>query len=537
MPGRQLTSLAARLDRLLPDRGYPRTYPWRKVYVAVLAGADLAAVALAFFLAYALNFWALGKTPESDFYLPALGLLLAGTFFALKALGRYEDRRLMREASDLGEVLAAVSLAFAAVVVVAYAAKAKELSRLFLGSYLLLALFLVPLARRQLKLLRMRLRASGLDLTRVIVLGHNPTAETLLGKLTAHAEWPLTPIAVVGDQWAGRWRSGVRVLRGEHGLERYLRVSRADEVIVCKPEAPIEELAMLLADLKRLGVRSRVVSHEFEVLRTKLGLPFDEVGGIPVIDFPLRPFRGWRAGLKRTVDIGGASLVLLLGLPVWVLIGLAVLVTSGRPIFFLQERVGRDGRPFRMFKFRTMRSDGGGSAVEGRPAGNVMRGPMLKIPGDRRVTWIGRWLRRFSIDEMPQILNVLRGEMSLVGPRPPIPAEVRCYKPWHRLRLEGRMGMTGLWQIFGRDLLDFDHVVAMDIYYLSQGSLFLDYRIMLKTAAVVLSGRPDPREAGRAQTGAGAKPPDGSDDAPVSADASRAPSEGKADVPERREAP
>ena len=99
------------------------------------------------------------------------------------------------------------------------------------------------------------------------------------------------------------------------------------------------------------------------------------------------------------------------------------------------------------------------------------------------------------------------------------------------------MGMTGLWQIFGRDLLDFDHVVAMDIYYLSQGSLFLDYRIMLKTAAVVLSGRPDPREAGRAQAGAGAKPPDGSDDAPVSADASRAPSEGKADAPERREAP
>ncbi len=273
-----------------------------------------------------------------------------------------------------------------------------------------------------------------------------------------------------------------------------MKVARADEVVICKPDAPLAELAGTLAELRRLGIRARVVSRSFSVLGRKLRLQFDEIDGIPVIDYPLRPFRGLRAAVKRGVDVVGAGLILLLGLPLWAAIAAGILITGGRPVIFAQERVGTGGRTFLMLKFRTMRNGGGagGDAPDG--TGNVMRGPMFKAPGDARVTWLGKWLRRFSLDEIPQVVNVLAGQMSLVGPRPPLPAEVAEYEPWHHGRLEGRVGMTGMWQIFGRDLLDFDQVALMDIYYLSQGALFLDYRILLRTAGVVLAGRPDPRE-------------------------------------------
>ncbi len=494
MFGRWITALAARLDRVLPDNAYPRRYPWRKLYFAVAVLADMLMVTCACAASYGLTFHVIGRQPVGAHYPAALIILLVTAFLALKACGRYEDRRLMYAGSDLGEVVKALLAAFAVSVILLFGIKGLHVSRMFLGLYLLLSLFLVTLARRQLKRLRMRLRSAGLDLTRAIIVGHNQTADRLLQRLSSHPDWPLTPVAVVGNEWKERRRHDVKVLRHERGLVRYIKAARADEVIICKPDAPLAELAGTLATLKRLGIRSRVVSRSFSVLREKLGLQFDEIDGIPIIDYALRPFHGGRAAVKRAVDIVGAGLILILGLPLWLAIAAGVLVTSGRPLIFTQERVGSGGRTFPMFKFRTMRNGGGANGDAPGGSGNVMRGPMFKSPGDARVTWLGKWLRRFSLDEVPQMVNVLVGHMSLVGPRPPLPDEVAEYESWHRERLSGRVGITGMWQIFGRDLLEFDQVALMDIYYLSQGSLFLDYRILLRTAGVVLAGRPDPRE-------------------------------------------
>ncbi len=207
---------------------------------------------------------------------------------------------------------------------------------------------------------------------------------------------------------------------------------------------------------------------------------------LPVVAFP-RP-RGARV-IKRAIDIAGAVLGLVLAAPVMLLIALAVRISSRGPVMFAQERCGLGGRRFRFYKFRTMVAD-----AEHRRAElvhlNEMRGPMFKISRDPRITRLGAVLRKSSLDELPQLWNVLRGEMSLVGPRPPIPEEVARYDAHQFQRLAVIPGITGLWQVSGRSTInDFETWLALDLAYARRWSLWLDLRILAKTVIVVLSGR------------------------------------------------
>jgi lipopolysaccharide/colanic/teichoic acid biosynthesis glycosyltransferase len=200
--------------------------------------------------------------------------------------------------------------------------------------------------------------------------------------------------------------------------------------------------------------------------------------------------RGRTEGLtrpvKRAIDVAGAVLGLVLLSPFFALVALLILVVDGRPVLFRQERVGQHGRPFTLLKFRTMVPD-----AEARLADlgtrNEINGPGFKITEDPRLTRTGRFLRRSSLDELPQLWNVLKGEMSLVGPRPPLPDEVADYEGWHRRRLEVRPGITGLWQITARREGEFDRWVELDVAYIDNWSLTLDVRILLRTIPVVLA--------------------------------------------------
>ena len=190
--------------------------------------------------------------------------------------------------------------------------------------------------------------------------------------------------------------------------------------------------------------------------------------------------------VKRAIDVAGAVLGLVLLSPFFALGALLILVIDGRPVLFRQERVGQHGRLFTLLKFRTMVPD-----AEARLADlgtrNEIRGPGFKITEDPRLTRTGRFLRRSSLDELPQLWNVLKGEMSLVGPRPPLPDEVADYEGWHRRRLEVRPGITGLWQITARREGEFDRWVELDVAYIDNWSLALDVRILLRTIPVVLA--------------------------------------------------
>jgi len=214
-----------------------------------------------------------------------------------------------------------------------------------------------------------------------------------------------------------------------------------------------------------------------------------DVAGLPAISFSVHGRHArWQFALKRALDVAGALAALLITLPVWIAVAIAIKLDSPGPIFFVQPRCGRYGRPFPFLKFRTMVTD-----AEARKAAlrkqNEKSGPVFKMQRDPRVTRVGRILRKYSLDELPQLLNVLAGHMSLVGPRPPVPSEVEKYELDHRGRLSMRPGITCLWQVSGRNEIEFEDWVKLDIEYVERWSLLLDLQILLATFPAVISGR------------------------------------------------
>jgi exopolysaccharide biosynthesis polyprenyl glycosylphosphotransferase len=214
----------------------------------------------------------------------------------------------------------------------------------------------------------------------------------------------------------------------------------------------------------------------------------DDFCGKPLLVFRTTPDLSWQLVFKRLIDIVGALVGLaVLGPLVMLPAAVAIKLTSPGPILFRQRRSGLHGRLFTMYKFRSMVDNAEMLRVE-LETFNEMSGPVFKMTRDPRVTPVGRFLRKTSIDELPQLWNVLRGEMSLVGPRPPIPSEVQQYDAWHRRRLSMKPGLTCLWQISGRNQIGFDHWMKLDLQYIDNWSLWLDFKILMRTIPVVLSG-------------------------------------------------
>ncbi|UCH84191.1 MAG: sugar transferase [Candidatus Latescibacterota bacterium] len=210
---------------------------------------------------------------------------------------------------------------------------------------------------------------------------------------------------------------------------------------------------------------------------------------------------GFAAVAKRAIDVVASLFVLVFGLPFYLLLALLIKLTSHGPVLYVQDRIGENQRPFKMYKFRTMTNGNNDRAhrvfardfINGQCKGNGngnngSNGNIFKIVDDPRVTSIGRFLRKTSLDELPQFFNVLKGEMSIVGPRPPLNYEIDHYQEWHKRRLTVRPGLTGLWQVSGRSTVPFDEMVMLDLYYIDTWSLLLDVKIMVRTLPVMLSG-------------------------------------------------
>jgi len=231
-----------------------------------------------------------------------------------------------------------------------------------------------------------------------------------------------------------------------------------------------------------------VVDGDYAIATPRLFIPADTTR-----------YFGGQARLKRAVDIVCASVMLLVGAPLMVIIALLVKRSGPGPVLFVQQRLGRDGRPFDFYKFRSMQHNSD-DAIHRQFAAMFINGdddgcsgtndgdPVFKMKQDPRVTAIGAWLRKTSLDELPQLFNILKGEMSLVGPRPPISYEIENYQPWHMERLKAVPGLTGLWQVSGRSSVSFDDMVRMDIRYINDWSIWKDLFILLKTVPVVLKG-------------------------------------------------
>lgn len=270
-----------------------------------------------------------------------------------------------------------------------------------------------------------------------------------------------------------------------HELPLLLVNRIVDEVIFSVDSSRLASLEEIFLHCDEQGVRTRVAIDFFPHVNSEITL--DRVAGAPLLTFSAAPLEDVRLLVKRFFDLAVSALTLLLFAPFIAAVAAAVKFTSGGPVLYRQERCGLNGRKFTMYKFRSMVENA--DELKVRYEHLSARSVAFKIPQDPRVTSIGRWLRKFSIDEVPQLYNVLRGEMSIVGPRPPLPEEVEHYELWQKRRLRMRPGLTCIWAVCGRDHIDFNSWMRMDISYIENWSLKLDWSIILRTIPHVLAGK------------------------------------------------
>ncbi len=349
--------------------------------------------------------------------------------------------------------------------------------------------------------LQMFARQRQLNLIPTLVVGQGPEAALCIKEMRGRPSLGYRVIGVVENsavEGPGQATyEGVPVISNLAGLPDAIRDSGANEVIIADPRVDGDALFdVMMRSGRRRGVEFRIAPSLFNCLPRKTEI--DQIGALPMIRLFREPLSNAARIVKRVSDLVIAVLALALLLPLWPIIAVLIKWNSKGPSFFKQERVGMDGRIFLVYKFRTMHVDSDHTIHEeyqrmfiaGRAEANLgdAERPAYKLPADPRITRVGRWLRRTSLDEVPQLFNVLLGDMSVVGPRPPIPYEVEAYEMAHRKRLDMKPGLTGLWQVSGRNRLPFEEMVRLDLFYIENWSLLLDLKIILRTVLVILRG-------------------------------------------------
>ena len=345
--------------------------------------------------------------------------------------------------------------------------------------FLAIALVLIPTFRG---ILRTWVLPAVMAPRRTIIVGAGPVGQLVRRKIHAHPEYGLDLVGFVDD------REHELRLGSVNELTRLVDEREIDWVVIADSDAPYDETLALLRGVRRPDVHLSIVPTYFELFASNATI--EDIEGMPVVSLPpLRLSRTVRA-LKRGVDIVASGLGLLVLSPLLVGCAIAIKLDSKGPVFFRQRRHGRGGTEFRIFKFRTMVQDAEAQRFA-LAAQNDMEGggPLFKLHEDPRVTRVGRFLRKSSIDELPQLINVLKGEMSLVGPRPFVVHESEQITGWAGRRLETTPGITGLWQVLGRNDIPFEEMVKLDYIYVTNWSLWWDIKILCQTIPVVLARR------------------------------------------------
>ncbi|MBC7782129.1 MAG: sugar transferase [Proteobacteria bacterium] len=411
------------------------------------------------------------------------GTFMIGWHYILASRGLYDSRRIGSMAKELGEVIIACALATGLLIVELVLLDARAASRLLVLNVFAVLLTLVSLSRLAMRVGLHRLRTNGRNLRFVLIVGTGPRARRLVAAISAAPELGYRIVGFVDD--VDLLTDGSRVLGGFDDLPRLLSANVIDEIFVALPIRSLYAQTQQVAlEAEKQGVPVMLLPDLFtmQLARTRVGL----VGDNPVVRFITGPEIGGRMAVKRALDVLAAASALIALAPVLIVIGLAVRYTSAGPALFRQARVGQTKRPFAMYKFRTMTVDAEKQQASFE-AQNEADGAAFKIRNDPRVTPLGRFLRRTSLDELPQLFNVLRGEMSLVGPRPlPLRDVERFREDWQRRRFSVLPGLTCLWQLSGRSNVDFQRWMELDLEYIDNWSLALDMKILLRTVPVVL---------------------------------------------------
>ncbi len=402
----------------------------------------------------------------------------------------YRSKRLSEQSKEILDVLKATSTGAILIWIEALFFKINFITIYVVIFFFLSATVITVASRVVLRYLLRKVRSRGRNRRHVLILGTNPRAVQFTEKLLASPELGYYLVGFADDAWWGLDKfkqNKYRLVCDLNNFQTFIRNNIIDEVIVALPlKSFYDQASRLISICDEQGIGVRYVSSLFDV-------EFPDAKKNHLEKYSLIPLTsstiyGYPSTLKRLIDLVLSSGLLFLTIPIFVVAALAVKLTSSGPIFFAQTRIGFGKRKFRLYKFRTMNTDAAEKQAELEGL-NEVRGPVFKIKDDPRITSLGRYLRKYSIDELPQLINVLKGDMSIVGPRPLPERDYNGFsEDWHRRRFSVRPGLTCLWQVQGRSNIAFDKWMELDMEYIDKWTLWLDFKILAKTIPTVLKG-------------------------------------------------
>jgi exopolysaccharide biosynthesis polyprenyl glycosylphosphotransferase len=448
---------------------------------------DLIVVLGAFYGAYRVRAPAGGLSAFKD-YLWVMLVVVPTWYFLLARYGLYASIRTTPLRQLLVSLLKVHVIGGVIVASTIFLLEPRGFSRFLFGYFLAFSFLLLSLEKVTIKLGLGYIRVLGYNFRNILIVGTEEKARDFVRLIEEHADWGLRLVGLI-RMWDDEIISDLHEYPVVGKLDELVVICRqnpVDEVVFCVTKESVAELEEAILSLEEMGITVRMLLDFYDVSasRTELSLFHGE---IPMLTFYSKTFDAEQLLLKRFLDIIGAMVGLVLTVLLFPFIVLAIKLDSPGPLFFFQERVGENGRIFKCWKFRSMYVDAEERKKELLHL-NEMNGALFKIRNDPRITRVGAFLRRTSLDELPQFWNVLRGEMSLVGTRPPTPDEVAIYENWQRRRICIKPGITGLWQVSGRnEIRHFDEVVRLDLEYIDRWNLWLDIKILLKTVLVVFA--------------------------------------------------
>jgi len=466
------------------------------IYGIFMMISDIVFFALALSLSFYIRFY----TGESAKIVSAYGVegnyLLYSVIFIISAVlifflyRLYDWDGIYKGSGYYFKIFKAISINIVILIVVGYLVEAFTFSRIYMLLLFILGMVFLVASRFLILFVTQRLIGKLKLYSNTLIIGLDSNVKRIENTINRNPGESFNIIGYVDNRKSLKAQaakySDYNILGSLDNLKEIVLNNKIQRIIISSKKYKYFEILDILEELKGLDLLVLMFPGYFEFSIRRMSMR--DVSGIPLIHISNIGFYGINLFYKNLIDYILGSIFFIIFIPLYLIVALLIKVNSKGPVFYKQKRYTKDFKEFYMYKFRTMYQDADQKVKELRKYSKT-GGPIFKLKKDPRITSIGRFLRRFSIDEFPQIINVLKGELSLVGPRPPIPEETEQYEDWYKKRLNIKQGLTGLWQVSGRSDLNFEEMVKLDLYYIQNWSVGLDLRILLKTIPTVLSGK------------------------------------------------
>jgi exopolysaccharide biosynthesis polyprenyl glycosylphosphotransferase len=471
---------------------------------AFLVPLDLLMIVAAFLAAYYLRFAQGQATVLTEVfwpihqYLAFVGVIIPFWLVVFALSGLYSVKKTWRAWEEFSSIFVGVAGGTILVIAWPFLTRQDFFSRLIVIYLFILALLFVTVGRTLLRTVRQWLYRYGIGVHRLVIIGTNGVADRFIREIQADTSLGFRVVGRISGQKGSTYAQAKTTIpllgRVADDLEEITKGIELDDILIADPELAKSTVLSVLEFAEQHGLNFSQTPNLLDV--HSMNIAVQELAGLPILEYRRTSLEGWGMILKRIIDLGVSTCLILLTSPVMLLAAIAIKLDSRGPVFFHQlddgsptMRIGQHGKPFRYFKFRSMQPRSHSLRYTALQAQNVRSGPLVKIKDDPRITRVGKWLRKLSVDELPELFLVWIGKMSLVGPRPHLPEEVAKYAEHHRRVLMTKPGMTGMAQVSGRSDLDFDEEVRLDTYYIENWSFWLDLRILLRTPLAVLASR------------------------------------------------